>query len=924
MSRSPSRMVIRRRWTALRPLLGYRLQHRPFMLAVILVVLVMCALLVATLASWGGADNQGTIHASAEAVAGFLSATAALAAALRSRGRRAIAWGGWSAYALLLALGSTMLALNAGGSPFPSLQDVIFLGAIPFGTGGALAMMRSTRVSLAGLGIALLDGLLVGASIVVFCLATIFRAYFHTRSNTALVDVVSLAEPATDAVILTIVGAALARTRLMRPAMALICAGVAAITVADFATSFQSLGGTLPPGIPVDLGWTAGILCIGLGALHVLCYRRSADSPGYHQVPRGMSVLFPMAPVVAASGFAITDYIRASLTSDGLMLAATFALAGLMMFRMTIALYMNTRLGKSLEHQATHDALTGLANRVLIRQHLDSRLAKDAASRSGTTLMMLDVDGFKQINDSFGHNIGDLLLVQLAARLQGCVRGADIVGRLGGDEFGIVLHGHSEPAAVARRILDALERPYSIGERHMVVGSSIGIVSGDQEHSADALLRDADLAMYAAKTSGGDQYALYEPRMHTATVGRLQLESDLRADWATEISLSYQPIVDLKSGRMVSVEALARWQHRTRGMVPPDVFIPVAEQIGLMVPMGAKILIESCRQLASWQRDYPEALDLGINVNISGRQLHSDDLIATVTEALLISGIDPSALTLEVTETALVEDMERVIRLLNRVKALDVRIAIDDFGVGTSSLARLRRMPVDVVKIDKSLVDHVPDGHVASALLQSIIGVADALHLRTVLEGVERGDQASHLALAGYDMAQGFYFSRPLTADGIASLLKHGRDAQLGSDQQPSQPWRSGRGAAEVERILIVDDNADLGATVCRIIERDGMQPVLVATRREGIGELQSRRIDGAVIDITLPDGDGWDVIREIRREERLAQIPIVIMTGSLDSAEMLNRAREARCEYLGKPFAAEALLAKLELAKRIAPIPVR
>lgn len=914
-------MVIHRAWTALEPLRGQRLQRRPFILAVILAGLVMCALFVATLASWGGADNQGTIHAFAEAIAGYLAAIAALAAALRSRGRRAIAWGAWSAYALLLAVGSSLLALNVAGSPFPSLQDAVFLGAIPFGVAGALAMMRSTRVSVVGLGIALLDGLLVGASIVVFCLATIFRAYFENRSSTPLVDIVSLAEPSTDAVILTIVVAALARTRLMRPAMALICAGIAAITASDFATSFQALGGTLPRGLPADLGWTAGIFCIGLGAVHVVCYRRGADLAAYRQVPRGMSVLFPMAPVVIASGFAITDYIRSSLTSDGVILAATFALTGLMMFRMTIALYMNTRLGRTLEHQASHDALTGLANRVLISQHLDSRLVKDAATRSRMTLMMLDVDGFKQINDSFGHNVGDLLLVQLAARLQSCVRGTDMVGRLGGDEFGIVLHGRSEPAAVASRILAALEHPYPIGDRRIVVGSSIGIVSADQEHTADALLRDADLAMYAAKTSGGHQYALYEPRMHAATVGRLQLENDLRAGWATELSLHYQPIVDLKNGRMVSVEALARWQHPTRGMVPPDVFIPVAEQIGLIVPMGAKILMESCRQLASWQRDYPEARDLGISVNISGRQLHSDDLIATVTEALLATGIDPSALTLEVTETALVEDMERAIKLLNHVKVLGVRIAIDDFGVGTSSLARLRRMPIDVVKIDKSLVDHVPDGHVASALLQSIIGVADALHLRTVLEGVERGDQASHLARAGYDMAQGYFFSRPLTAAGIAAMLENGRDTQLGADHQPSRRSPAGRGSADVERILVVDDNTDLGATVCRIIEDDGMQTVLVATRLEGIGELQSRRVDGAVIDITLPDGEGWDVIREIRREERLAQIPIVIMTGSLDSAEMLNRAREARCEYLGKPFAPEALLAKLELAKRIAPI---
>ena len=918
-------MVTGLAWSVLGPLRRHRLRQ-PFIVAVILVSLVMCALLVATFASWGGADHQSAIHAVAEASAGFLTAIAALAAALRSRGRRALAWAGWSAYALLLAVGSSMLAVNAAGSsdavPYPSLQDMVFLAAIPLGAGAALAMMRSTRVSPAGLGIALLDGLLVGASILVFCLATIFRAHFDTTSNPLLADVVSVAEPATDVVILTIVAAAFARTHVIRAATALICAGVALTALSDFATSFQALGGTLPSGIPVDLGWIAGLLCLGLAALHVLCYRRGADLPAYHQVPRGMSVLFPMAPVVVASGFAITDFVRDGWTGDGLLLAATLALTGLMLLRMSIALYLNTRLGNTLAYQASHDALTGLANRVLMHQRLDSSLARVPATRSGTTLMMLDVDGFKQINDSFGHNIGDLLLVQLAARLQDCVRGADMVGRLGGDEFGIVLNGPGEPAAViARRVLTALERPYSIGELHIVVCSSIGIASGDHDHTADSLLRDADLAMYAAKTSGGARYALYDPRMHATAMGRLQLESDLRADWATEISLHYQPIVDLETGRMVSVEALARWQRGTRGMVPPDVFIPVAEQTGLIVPLGAKILMESCRQLASWRRDYPEARDLGVSVNVSGRQFRSDDLIATLTEALRSSGIEPGALTLEVTETALIDDLESAIRLLNRLKALGVRIAIDDFGVGTSSLARLRRMPVDVVKIDKSLVDHVPDGHVASALLQSIVGVASALQLRTVLEGVERGDQARHLAGAGYDMAQGYFFSRPLTAEGIASILDQGRDAPLGNDREPLQGSGAVNGSAQTDRILIVDDNADLGATACRILTDAGMQPVLVATRREAIGELQSRRVDGAVIDIALPDGDGWDVIREIRREERLAQIPIVIMTGSLDSADMLNRAQDARCEYLGKPFAPEALLGKLEIAKRVAPI---
>jgi EAL domain-containing protein (putative c-di-GMP-specific phosphodiesterase class I)/CheY-like chemotaxis protein len=413
--------------------------------------------------------------------------------------------------------------------------------------------------------------------------------------------------------------------------------------------------------------------------------------------------------------------------------------------------------------------------------------------------------------------------------------------------------------------------------------------------------------------------------MHAAATERLQLENDLRSDWATEdLTLHYQPIVDLKSGRMLSVEALARWHHRTRGMVPPDVFIPVAEQTGLIVAMGGKILREACRQLASWRLLHPSARDLAVSVNISARQLHSDELTTTVSAALRETEIDPGSLILEVTETALIQDMEHAIRILSGLRSVGVRIAIDDFGVGASSLARLRRMPVDIVKVDKSLVDHIPDGHVASALLQSVIGVVSALRLRSVLEGVERIDQAAHLTRAGYDMAQGYFYARPLTAEGISALLENGRDGRLGGDDQPSSTRPTGESAAEPERILVMEDDAQLGAVASRILQQHGMLPVLVSTCGEGIQELQSRRVDGAIVDIRLPDGEGWDVIREIRREERLAQIPIVIMTGSLDSADMLNRARDERCEYLGKPFAPEALVAKLELARRLAPILVR
>ncbi len=901
-----------------------------FLVAVILATLTVCTLAILSIISWGGADLQGGVHALAEAAAGLLAAAVALAAALRSRGHRAIAWGFWSAYALLTAAGSCLLASHTLGAPdttpFPSLQDTVFLAAIPFGVAGALAMIRATAASKVGVAGALLDGLLVGAGLLVIGLATIVGNFFDSNANMTVANVVSVAEPATDAVILTIMAIALTRTRVMRPAMAFICAGVAATMASDLVVTFESIGWNPPSGIPFDLGWTAGLLLVGLGALHATCYRRDADRREGANATPGLSTLLPITTVVVACGLAVVDYVRERQTNDGLLFGAMFSMIGLTLIRMGIALYMNTRLGKSLAYQASHDALTGLANRVLLRRHLAARLTRDTAPHHGTTLMMLDIDGFKAINDSFGHDAGDQLLIQVAARLQGCLRESDMVGRLGGDEFAVVLCETDEPStAAAARILGALEHPIVVRERQVTVEASIGIAWGGQVDTAEALLRDADLAMYAAKAGGGSAYVLYEPRMHAETSERLQLENDLKSGWATEeLRVHYQPIVDVKSGRMVSVEALARWQHPTRGNVPPGVFIPVAERTGLIVPIGAKILREACRQLASWHLHYPSARDLEISVNLAARQLHADGLTATVTDALGVSGIDPGLLTLEVTETSLVEDMEPAIRVLSDLRSRGIKVALAAFGVGASSLARLRRMPVDVVKVDKSLVDHVPDGHVASALLQSIIGVVDALRLRSVLEGVERSDQAAHLSRAGYDMAQGYFYSRPLSAGDMIVLLEHGRDVQLGGAGPSSRGRRSGRGTAEPERILIVDDNADLGATACRILERQGMQPVLVATRREGIQELQSRRVDGAVIDITLPDGEGWDVIREIRREERLAQIPIVIMTGSLDSADMLNRAREARCEYLGKPFAPEALVAKLEGARRLAPIPVR
>jgi diguanylate cyclase len=602
----------------------------------------------------------------------------------------------------------------------------------------------------------------------------------------------------------------------------------------------------------------------------------------------------------------------------------TVALVAAVLLAAGIALLTAIRarkLGSALAHQASHDSLTGLPNRTLLCRRLERELAALDTPEQSVTLMMLDLDGFKEVNDTFGHSIGDQVLVQVARRVVNSVRGVDTVARLGGDEFAVLLaSGPGDYADIlARRVLAALELPLAMKTTTVAVAASIGIATAGLGETADELLRNADLAMYTAKASGGNAHALYQPHMHTAIAERVRVETGLRTAWLTgDLLVHYQPIVDLADGRMVSVEALARWKHPDGDVIPPAVFIPIAERTGLIIPIGARILNEACQQLATWQREYGDAADITMSVNLSPRQLHADDLVAIVAEAIRSAGIQPQRLILEVTETAVMNDMDGAIRILSRLKALGVGMAIDDFGVGASSLARLRRLPVDLVKIDKSLVDHVPDGHVASDLLDAIVGMVRALQLKTIVEGVERADQAKHLRESGYDLAQGFYYARPMDAAGIEHSLASARAAGGGLAIFPIEAAREPVAQRETTgRVLVVDDDRAVGAIACRILERHGLRTVLVPTIREAMAEL-SRPTDLMVVDIGMPDGDGWDLISQVRAGTMHARMPMVVMTGLLDSADVLNRAYDLECEYLGKPFAAEALMAKVDSARRM------
>jgi diguanylate cyclase (GGDEF)-like protein len=436
----------------------------------------------------------------------------------------------------------------------------------------------------------------------------------------------------------------------------------------------------------------------------------------------------------------------------------------------------NEALEERLVHQAHHDPLTGLANRTLFRDRVGQALAR--AARGGhVAVLFLDLDNFKAVNDTYGHAEGDRLLEVVAARLLQATRGCDSVARLGGDEFGVVLEGlahESDALTVVSRIGEMLQRPVRLPGREVLVGASIGVAHVVVGQDVDEVLRNADLAMYRAKAAGRGGHEVFEPEMYNAVRERLELEADLRrALDCGELRLLYQPIVELDGGRTIGVEALLRWQHPRRGLVAPLNFIPLAEETGLIVPIGRWVLGEACRQGRRWQLAAPAGRAPTMSVNISGRQLLEPTLVAEVAEALAESGLEPALLTLEITESILMQNTEATVATLRELKALGVRLAIDDFGTGYSSLAYLQRFPIDVLKIDKSFIDGVARGGSDAVLARTIVTLAGMLDLSTVAEGVERADQHAHLVALGCARGQGYLFGRPLGVAEIDGLLAH-------------------------------------------------------------------------------------------------------------------------------------------------------
>lgn len=443
-----------------------------------------------------------------------------------------------------------------------------------------------------------------------------------------------------------------------------------------------------------------------------------------------------------------------------------------------VALALNhARALDELAHEAFHDSLTGLPNRSLFADRVAHALARSRRSRAPIAVLVIDLDDFQKANDVLGHRRGDALLGDVAGRLAACLRPSDTLARLGGDEFAVLLDDvdPGEAERVAARLLAALERPFEAGGRSVRVSASVGIATGAGD--PETLIRDADLAMYRAKAEGKRRYEVFEPRLHEQAVERFELDAELdRAIEGGELVLAFQPIIGMTRGEVVGLEALVRWRHPTRGMLPPDRFIPLSEANGRIRELGLWVLREACRRAALWRAKYPGIPDLKIGVNLSAAQLRDPGVVRDVARVLAATDLEPSALTLEVTETVLMDDLDlqAAAHRLTELKQLGIQVAVDDFGAGHSSLRYLKGLPLDNLKIAQAYVDEIDRPEAHPRILKAILDLAEVFELRTVAEGIERAEQRDRLLELGCEFGQGFLLAKPLDAAATDEFLLRG------------------------------------------------------------------------------------------------------------------------------------------------------
>jgi diguanylate cyclase (GGDEF)-like protein len=515
------------------------------------------------------------------------------------------------------------------------------------------------------------------------------------------------------------------------------------------------------------------------GAACVLLDLSLPDAQGLEAVTR-IQVAAPEVPIVVLTGLD-DERLALNAVQEG---AQDYLIKGrvddVLISRSIRYAIERKRAEVQLAHQALHDPLTGLPNRTLFLDRLELALARGQRRPSAVAVLFLDLDRFKVINDSLGHDTGDRLLVDVAARLQAVLRPGDTVARFGGDEFTILcddIDGERDAIIIAERVGEAVAAPYVLDETEAYLTASVGIaIASSRDARPEALIRDADAAMYRAKERGKSRYELFDDAMRKRAVERLHTENSLhRAIERGELRVYYQPMVELSSDLVVGVEALVRWQHPDRGLMLPAQFIPLAEETGQIVELGEWVLREACMQHRRWMAEHKHDAPLRLSVNLSARQLAQPDCVADVASALEDTGMAAAELCLEITESVVVQDTEMAIQALDALRAQGVLIGIDDFGTGYASLTLLKRIPADLLKVDRSFVAGLGSDPQDTPIVRSVVGLAEALGLAAVAEGVETSEQLAELRDVECRFAQGFHFARPMPAEALGGVLAAGR-----------------------------------------------------------------------------------------------------------------------------------------------------